>query len=63
MATVRPILQVNILSGGGGGGGIKPRTNARDPEPKSGTKFCQQNIAIKHACVELKFESNVDYRK
>ena len=47
--------------------GIKPGTNARDPEPKSGTKFCQQNIAIKHACmtcigIGLKFGSNVDYR-
>ena len=42
--------------------GIKPGTNARDPGPKSGTKFCQQNIAIKHACIELKFGSNVDYR-
>ena len=42
--------------------GIKPGTNARNPEPKSGTKFCQQNIAIKHACIELKFGSNVDYR-
>ena len=34
----------------------------RNPEPKSGTKFCQQNIAVKHACIELKFGSNVDYR-
>ena len=42
--------------------GIKPGTNARNPEPKSGTKFCQQNIAVKHACIELKFRSNVDYR-
>ena len=42
--------------------GIKPVTNARYPEPKSGTKFCQKNIAIKHACIELKFVSNVDYR-
>ena len=42
--------------------GIKPGTNARDPGPKSGTKFCQQNIAIKHAYIELKFGSNVDYR-
>ena len=43
--------------------GIKPGINARKPEPKSGTKFCQQNIAIKHACIELKFGSNVDYRR
>ena len=42
--------------------GIKPGTNARNPGPKSGTKFCQQNIAIKHACIDLKFGSNVDYR-
>ena len=42
--------------------GIKPGTNARNPEPKSGTKFCQQNIAVKHACIELKFKLNVDYR-
>ena len=40
------------------------KTRDQRPEPglKSGTKFCQQNIAIKHACVELKFGSNVDYR-
>ena len=40
------------------------RNKTRDqcPGPKSGTKFCQQNIAIKHACIELKFGSNVDYR-
>ena len=44
------------------GEGIKPGTNARNPEPKSGTKFCQQNIAIIHACIELEFGSNVDYR-
>ena len=44
------------------GEGIKPGTNVRQPEPKSGTKFCQQNIAIKHACIKLKFGSNVDYR-
>ena len=42
--------------------GIKPGTNARDPGPKYGTKFCQQNIAVKHACIELKFGLNVDYR-
>ena len=42
--------------------GIKPGTNAWDPGPKSGTKFCQQNIATKHACIKLKFGSNVDYR-
>ena len=42
--------------------GIKPGTNARNPEPKFGTKFCQQNIAVKHACIELKFGLNVDYR-
>ena len=42
--------------------GIKPGTNARDPGPKSETKFCQQNIVIKHACIELKFGSNIDYR-
>ena len=42
--------------------GIKPGTNARKPEPKSGTKYCQQNIAVKHACIELKFGLNVDYR-
>ena len=42
--------------------GIKPGTNAWNPGPKSGTKFCQQNIAIKHACIKLKFGWNVDYR-
>ena len=42
--------------------GIKPWTNARDPGPKSGTKFCQQNIAVKHECIKLKFGLNVDYR-
>ena len=42
--------------------GIKPGTNARNPGPKFGTKFCQQNIAVKHACIELKFGSNVEYR-
>ena len=43
---------------------IMGRNKTRDqcPGPKSGTKFCQQNIAIKHACIELKFGSNVDYR-
>ena len=44
------------------GEGIKPGTKARDLGPKSGTKFCQQNIAVKHACIELKFGLNVDYR-
>ena len=43
------------------GEGIKPGTNPRNPVPKPGTKFCQQNIAIEHACIELKFGSNVDY--
>ena len=33
-----------------------------NPGPKSGTKFCQQNIAVKHACIQLKFGLNVDYR-
>ena len=42
--------------------GIKPGTNAREPEPKSGTKFCQPNMGTKHACVKLKLMSNVDYR-
>ena len=42
--------------------GIKPGTNARNSGPKSGTKFCQQNIAIKHACIKLKFGWNVDYK-
>ena len=41
---------------------ITPGTKRPGPGTKSGTKFCQQNIAIKHACVELKFGSNVDYR-
>ena len=41
--------------------GIKPGTNAQDPGPKSGTKFCQQIIAVKHACIKLKFGLNVDY--
>ena len=44
------------------GEGIKSGTNARNPGPKSGTKFCQQNISVKHACIELKFGLNVDYR-
>ena len=42
--------------------GIKPGINTRKQEPKSETNFCQQNIAIKHACIELKLKSNVDYR-
>ena len=42
--------------------GIKPGTNARDPGSKSGTKFCQPNMGTKHACIKLKFMSNVDYR-
>ena len=41
---------------------IKPGTNARDPGPKSGTKFCQPNMGTKHACIKLNFMSNVDYR-
>ena len=41
--------------------GIKPRTNARDPGPKSGTKFCQPNMGTKHAYIKLKFTSKVDY--
>ena len=44
------------------GEGIKPGTNTRNPGPRSGTKFCQLNIAIKYACIELKFGSNVNYR-
>ena len=44
------------------GGRNKPGTNARHPGPKSGTKYCQQNIAVKHACIELKFGLNVVYR-
>ena len=42
--------------------GIKSGTNVRKPEPKSGTKFCQPNMGTKHACIKLKFMSNVDYR-
>ena len=42
--------------------GIKPGTNARNLGPKSGTKFCQPNMDTKHACIKLKFMSNVDYR-
>ena len=38
------------------------RNKTRDQRTGPGTKFCQQNIAIKHACIELKFGSNVDYR-
>ena len=55
-------LTANIDVNTGYWEGIKPGTNARDPGPKSGTKFCQQNIAVKHACIELKFGLNVDYR-
>ena len=40
----------------------KTRDQRPGPGPKSGTKFCQQNIAVKHACIELKFGLNVDYR-
>ena len=42
------------------------RNKTRDQRPESGTKIrnqiCQQNIAIKHACIEPKFGPNVDYR-
>ena len=40
------------------------KTRNQRPETgiKVGTKFCQPNIAIKHACIELKFGPNVDYR-
>ena len=41
---------------------IKPGTNARNPEPKSGIKFCQPNMGTKHACIKLKFIPNIDYR-
>ena len=40
------------------GEGIKPGTNAWN----SGPKFCQPNMSTKHACIKLKFMSNVDYR-
>ena len=38
------------------------KTRDQRPGPKSGTKFCQPNMGIKHACIKLKFMSNVDYR-
>ena len=44
------------------GEGIKPGTNTQKPEPKSGTKFYQPNMGIKHACIKVKFMSKVDYR-
>ena len=38
-----------------------PSANARNPGPKSGTKFCQPNMGTKHACIKLTFTSNLDY--
>ena len=38
------------------------RNKTRDQRPESGTKFCQPNMGTKHACIKVKFMSNVDYR-
>ena len=66
------LQKIYITYAEGGGGKLqirrgkeynpKPMTGIRNRNPKSETKFCQQYIAIKHVCIDLKFGSNVDYR-